>query len=461
MQKIFYKILSGILLCIYIMAIAGCGRMADADEDGPEEKQNVTVTRKEPGGEDLNDTEKTVDASEEMEAEELSDEEAEALQAAQIRHYYSGVISELTAARRLPDMEIDTFALDDGFGEMRDNTFTVTDIDGDGREELIINYTNASMAGMFEVIYDYDPQIGQLRQEFLNFPALSYYDNGVIIAEASHNHSRGEFWPITLYRYREDSDSYEWIGYADTWSGELSETYYVYGEESKPFPEELDVDGDRVLYNIQSESLDDTTCNYEDYRYNKADYEAWYQEIMAGAREIMIERQPAEYASFENFTPDYLAMLAKQANSGRTDTGADLGLLILNNKEEFFLDAAKKLLAEQYGVTLRQPDLSYEEYTVGEFDGKEIFSFTELNAGILSYTGEKVGDVTIFGIYPGMSAENAWNKLKVYGFYASPYGEVENCLITGEGFGNISVTFMEENGKVTTISAGPFCAFAG
>ena len=72
-----------------------------------------------------------------------------------------------------------------------------------------------------------------------------------------------------------------------------------------------------------------------------------------------------------------------------------------------------------------------------------------------------MGDVTIFGIYPGLSVDAAWKKLKAYGFYASPYGEVENCLITGEGFGKICVTFLEENGRVTTISAGPFCAFAG
>lgn len=459
MRKIFYKILTGVLFCIYITSLAGCGRTDDSMTGNPEEKQNVTVTKKEPVEEAPGAEEKTDDAPGDAEPEELSAKDAEALKTAQIRHYYSGVLSGLASAWQLPDMEVDTSSLEQGFGEMRDNTFAVTDIDGDGREELIISYGSASMAGMFEVIYDYDPQSGQLRQEFLNFPSITYYDNGVIIAQASHNHSRGEdFWPVAYYRYQAERDSYEWIGYADTWSKTWSEMFD--GDERKLFPEELDVDGDGILYNIQTGSPDAVSYNYEDYCYNKADYEEWHRSVMAGANEIRIDTKPLEYASFENFTPAYLSMLAKQANSGRTDTEEDLGLIILNN-EAYFPDASKKLLTEKYGVTIKQPDSSYEEYMVGEFNGKEIFSFTELNAGLLSYMGEKVGNVTIFGIYPGMSVEGAWNKLKAYGFYASPYGEVENCLITGEGFGNISVTFLEENGKVTTISAGPFCAFAG
>ena len=134
-------------------------------------------------------------------------------------------------------------------------------------------------------------------------------------------------------------------------------------------------------------------------------------------------------------------------------------MLILS--EDRFLNVAQTLLSEKYGVELEQPESNFEEYTVGLIDGREVFSFTALDAGDLSYSGEKVGDVTIFGIYPGISVDDAWKGLSAYGFYASPYGEVENCLITGEGFGNISIWFSAEDNKVTQITVMPFCAFAG
>ena len=129
--------------------------------------------------------------------------------------------------------------------------------------------------------------------------------------------------------------------------------------------------------------------------------------------------------------------------------------------EDYFLDAAQTLLSEKYEVELEQPEPDFEEWTVGLKDGREAFSFEALNAGHIGYKGEQVDDVTIFGIYPGISVDGAWGKLRAYGFYASPYGEVENCLITGEGFGNVSIWFSAEDNVVTDITVGPFCAFAG
>lgn len=328
---------------------------------------------------------------------------------AQIRHYYGGVLSQITGVRKLPDGDLDTSFLDDGSGQMRDNRFAVADIDGDGREELIVSYSTACMESMFERIYDYDPVSEELKVQFTAFPALTYYDNGFIKAEWSHNQGGGELWPFTLYRYDTENDSYVEAGTVDTWDKAISET--------------------------------------------------WYEELMDGAKEIVVPYQPIGYESFQDFTPVYLKMLAEEAGKERTDTEADLGLLIL--EEDRFLDAAQKLLSEKYGVTMEQPDPNFEEWTVGLRDGKELFAFEALNAGHISYMGEKFKDVTIFGIYPGISVDSAWEKLKAYGFYASPYGEVENCLITGEGFGNISICFSAEDHVVTEITVGPYCAFAG
>lgn len=446
-----------VLLCAVSILLVGCGeKETGSEQPGIEpteqtggERGNTFVEGTEtPELEGIN----VFDSADTGNADEAATEKAQVLYAAQIRHYYGGILSRITAAWQLPDGELDTYSLENGFGQMSDNRFAVADIDGDGREELIVCYDNAIMAGMMEIIYDYDPVLGELKREFTQWPMLTYYDNGMIKAEASHNHTHGEFWPFALYQYEVESDSYKQIAYVHTWDKEISDEY-----EGQPFPEELDTDGDGTLFNI-SEG-EESSYEYEDYKFNQMDYEKWYGGIMDGAQEIIIPYQPLEYESYADFAPAYLKLKAEEAGRERTDTADDLGLLILS--EDRFLNAARTLLSEKYDVELEQPEPNFEEYTVGLVDGREVFSFTALDAGDLSYSGEKVGDVTIFGIYPGISVDDAWKKLSAYGFYASPYGEVENCLITGDGFGNISIWFSVEDNKVTQITVMPFCAFAG
>lgn len=455
------------LLCANALIFAGCGAeeeesAAPLRKEQSEEEDAVVSTEEQkevPSESHAQDEEVSgavVDQKQEEIAakpEEAPSEKGEELWRAQIRHYYGGILSQIIGVRQLPDGELDTSSLDAGFGKMRDNHFAVIDIDGDGREELIVSYVNATMAGMMEIIYDYDPVLGELKQEFTQFPALTYYDNGIIKAEASHNHSQGEFWPFALYQYDSDSDSYVEIGYVSSWDKEIADEWY----EGQPFPDELDVDGDGTVFNIRD--MGGNSGDYEDFKYNQADYEEWIQSFIGGAKELSIEYQPMEYESFADFTPAYLKLLADEAGKERTDTASDLGLLILN--EDHFLDAAQNLLAENYDVKLEQPEPNFEEWTIGLKDGNEVFSFEALNAGHIGYAEEKVEDVTIFGIYPGISVDGAWEKLKAYGFYASSYPEVENCLITGEGFGNVSIWFSAEDNKVTQITVGPYCAFAG
>lgn len=99
-----------------------------------------------------------------------------------------------------------------------DNRFAVYDVDADGKEELIISYVTTYIAGMMELIYEYDEEMDTLIEQFREFPALTYYDNGVIKAEWSHNQGlAGEFWPYSLYQYKEESDAYEMLAMVDAW----------------------------------------------------------------------------------------------------------------------------------------------------------------------------------------------------------------------------------------------------
>jgi len=459
------KIRFTLLACVGAILFTGCGGKPQAEKQiQPEQSERQPVeeqTQPEQTGqpteenmsapaEDLVPEEEGV--SDSADAEDKPEDVGEnagkelTLQEAQIRHYYGGILSQLIAAWQLPDGRIFCFS---DYDEMEKNQFAVADIDRDCREELLIKWTNTITAGEFQAIYDYNPVDGEVKLELHETPSLIFYDNGVIMAEWLHNQvPPTDFWPFTLYQYEPESDSYVEAGSVRAWDK----------MEEWDFPDEKDVDGDGRVYEIEKPG--EEYSDYEGFKYNQADFDEWFGGFTEGAKEFPVDYQPIAYESFANFTPTYLKLRAEEAGEGRTDTASDLGLLIL--QEEHFSEAAKTLLAEKYGVKLKQPEPDYfEEWTVGFKDGNQVFSFEGPNAEQICYRGEQVEDVTIFGIYPGISVDSAWEKLKAYGFYASPNGKTENCLITGEGFGNVSIWFSEEDNVVTKITVGPYCAFVG
>ncbi len=460
-KKTTSRLSCAVLFCGGILLFTGCGKEAVTFEkveqsmNEPAEEKSARDTSVPNDVAEVAESEKE-DAPNGADAKDAVGEntdQAQTLYEARVRHQYGGILSQIIAAWQLPDGKLGTGTADDDYAsvEMEKNCFAVADVDQDGREELLVRWTTTITAGEFEAVYDYDPESGEVKREFWAYPALTYYDNGIIKAEWAHNQvPPAEFWPFTLFQYEPESDSYVEVGSVRAWDN---------GIEGWDFPDELDVDGDGTVYEIEKAGED--YRDYEGFRFNQADLDEWFGGYAAGAKEIVIDYQPMEYESFADFTPTYLRMIAEEAGRERTDTASDLGLLILGDGEEHYLDASKKLLTERYGVAIGRPEANFEEYSVGLLDGKERFSFTMLDSGDLCYMGEKVEDVTIFGIYPGISVDAAWEKLKAYGFYASPYGEVENCLITGDGFGNVSIWFEAEEGKVTTITVRPFCAFSG
>lgn len=165
-----------LLVCVLglSIALAGCGSADKADKEPETVRDEATETQQ-----------ATISA--------------EALSA------YEAALTTLYNEHVLPD------GSDNGYyeGDETGNNFLIYDIDGDGRKELTINYTTTYMAGMVAAIYEYNEQSGQLRNEFQEFPALTFYDNGKIRADWSHNQGyAGNFWPFTLYEYNEIRDAY-------------------------------------------------------------------------------------------------------------------------------------------------------------------------------------------------------------------------------------------------------------
>ena len=165
------------------------------------------------------------------------------------------------------------------------NQFAIYDIDFDGKEELIIQYTTTYTAGMVEVIYDYDSKTKLLKEELRSFPSLTYYNNGIVSADWSHNQGLaglGDFWPYTLYQYKQESDTYIEIASVDAWNKERADEDY----EGNPFPDELDIDGDGFIYFVTAEGTyaQNTVVDGEEY-------ERWRSSLLGNGKKMEVPYQ--------------------------------------------------------------------------------------------------------------------------------------------------------------------------
>ncbi len=165
-----------------------------------------------------------------------------------------------------------------------ENHFAVTDIDGDGKEELLLSWTNASTAGNCFVIYGC--WRGAVYTQFIGFPSLRFYDNAAIEVNWSHNQGwSGRFWPHYAYRYNPQSDLYEQVGFVEGWDKNVV---------SEGFPNDIDADSDGLVYDVRPADVDWTSGNrYErDRMMDGPAFEEWRQTYLNGAQEVEIELIP-------------------------------------------------------------------------------------------------------------------------------------------------------------------------
>ena len=163
---------------------------------------------------------------------------------------------------------------------MSDNRFALGDVDGDGSVELIIIYSTTSSAGQAHIIYDYDASTGGVREQFIEYPAVVYFDNGILKVDASHNHTlSGKIWPYTLYQYNAESDSYDVIAQVEAWDKEIRDTDY----EGNAYPDDVDADGDGTIYYIME------TAEYGNrVPVDGEEYDRWYESYRNGSGTISI-----------------------------------------------------------------------------------------------------------------------------------------------------------------------------
>ena len=227
---------------------------------------------------------------------------------------YVKVLEDIYFDQKFPDGT--EHGLQPASADISDNMFAVYDIDADGREELIVFYTTTYTAGMVEIIYDYDSGAGDVREEFLAYPMRTYYDNGIVEVEASHNQglasdggADGNFWPYSLYRYDPETDAYVSLASVDAWSRGFREEDY----DGNPFPQEVDADGDGVVYYVATEG------NEPEAPMDGAEYDQWRDSCLKGAEPIQVP--------YVNLTTDniYAITNGSAAGGGAVGNGSAAG----------------------------------------------------------------------------------------------------------------------------------------
>lgn len=229
---------------------------------------------------------------------------------------------------------------------MDGNSFAVFDIDGDGADELMIVYSSTGKADMSEMIYGYNAQAGELYEQFMRFPNLEYYDNGVIIAYFSQNKGlAGRFWPYYVYKYDPAGDVYDCVAMADAWDGS------VFGSDNngRPFPEEIDTSGERMVYYLVG--ADEPTAGEP---VDKSEYERWLRGYIGGAEQMTVPWLP--------LTPENIA-------AGARGTGAVRFKLDGGGERNFYssVTGLSKAEVESFALKVRRSILSHDWQTLARY----------------------------------------------------------------------------------------------
>lgn len=243
-----------------------------------------------------------------------------------MRRFYEIALNDLYYNVVLPD---DT-------GE--ESYYAVCDVDGDGLNELIIEYNSTIEAGKVEGIYGYDPETGIGTDQLLQYPTLTYYDNGLIRADYSHNQGlAGRFWPFFLYKYNAQQDVYDCVGLADAWDGTLHPENY----DGDPFPTEIDKSGEGIVYYLLGP--DDSTLGEP---VDKSEYELWLAGWIGDAHELTLPKIPLEPESFaEGAGGTYNLWLE---HSGERGYYADVTSRSKAQVERFALEVRRSILERDW-----------------------------------------------------------------------------------------------------------------
>lgn len=189
---------------------------------------------------------------------------------------YQFVLQQIAFEHVYPD-GTDT-GFDGACGFIEDNHFALLDVNRDGADELIVRFVTAPMAGNIELVYAYNQGENRVERVLAVFPAVTYYDNGLVKEEWSHGSAlAGEgYWPYNLYRYQPDTGAYDLLAQVDMWSREAAGADH----QGRPYPEDVDGEKAGTVFLLTRNAVTETV--------SRQDYETWLSGMMEKAQPVSV-----------------------------------------------------------------------------------------------------------------------------------------------------------------------------
>lgn len=445
-------------ICFVILAIGGCSKSLSSVESGSTAgaesvigetqeniEENLAEELEEPDTSPVTsadtDTETESGINTETEREDTlgNDEETSVLgnhQMLKTRNYYASLLSRMIYKDEWPDGEKSSFHGDGEYTKLEDNRFAILDIDQDGKEELLFDYTVGSMADMVEYVYSYNPATGDLTKELTEFPGVVYYQNGMAEAGASHNQSMGNaVWPYQLYQYNRNTGVYDRVAAVSSWEKEMFAT----DAKGNAFPEEVDGDGNGIIYCINDPN--DETTYLDD-----AEYQEWYDKQLGDGAKLGLNTQPLSETSVSEYSRRYLSYLSACMKT-KGVSGRDIGCMMLERKSSTQI---RQELVRDHMIEVQDSD----DTIAGYMDEQEVITFYGGNNGKVSLNTD-TDRLSILGLRPNMEVSRVREFLLELGFEARD----DNMYVSGDGIGNFAISFETENDKITKVYAMPWCAY--
>lgn len=191
------------------------------------------------------------------------------------RKVYAATLRNLLYSNILPDGKETETAVDVGRTYSK---FGISDVDNDGKEELIILYEPGVTAYAIGYILGYDTDAKEIYIQLEEYPYCAFLENGNVKVLASHNQTWGKMWPYSLYQYDAENDAYEICGIV--WSEDKG--IFEANGVSERYPEYADISGTGTVYYIDEETWGTTPTD-------EGEYLSWLKENQGDREEVKIE----------------------------------------------------------------------------------------------------------------------------------------------------------------------------